>query len=75
MSKQIDSIPPNYACPHADDIRNAYQSVPAWTDHLSANADLKARLDATLGTAGLSAWATWCKYANFLRLLINIHDY
>ncbi|KAI0799747.1 phosphoglycerate mutase-like protein [Irpex lacteus] len=55
----IDSIPPNYPCPHANDVRNAYQSVPAWTDHLQANADLKARLDATLGTAGLADWASW----------------
>ncbi|KAI0341131.1 phosphoglycerate mutase-like protein [Trametopsis cervina] len=55
----IDSIPPSYPCPHANDVRNAYQSVPAWTDHLQANADLKARLDAMLGTAGLADWASW----------------
>ncbi|KAL5520558.1 hypothetical protein ACEPAG_9782 [Sanghuangporus baumii] len=55
----IDSIPPAYACDRADSIRDAYQSVPAWTDHLEANVDLKARLDATLGTAGLSDWASW----------------
>ncbi|KAI8996247.1 phosphoglycerate mutase-like protein [Trametes punicea] len=55
----IDSIPPNYACPKADAVRSAFQSVPAWTDHLEANADLKARLDATLGTAGLDAWSSW----------------
>ncbi|EJD04724.1 phosphoglycerate mutase-like protein [Fomitiporia mediterranea MF3/22] len=55
----IDSIPPNYACSHADAIRDAYQSVPAWTDHLQANEDLKARLDATLGTTGLADWASW----------------
>ena len=59
-SSQIDSLVPNYACPGADAIRNAYQSVPAWTDHLQHNVDLKARLDATLGTAGLAAWASWC---------------
>ena len=58
---QIDSIVPAYACPAADAIRNAYQSVPAWTDHLDANADLKARLDATLGTANRSDWASWCR--------------
>ncbi|KAI0772316.1 phosphoglycerate mutase-like protein [Trametes elegans] len=55
----IDSIPPSYPCPHADAIRDAFQSVPAWTDHLEANADLKSRLDAMLGTAGLSAWSSW----------------
>ncbi|OBZ74558.1 ER membrane protein complex subunit 1 [Grifola frondosa] len=55
----IDSIPPSYSCPKADSIRNAFQSVPAWTDHLQQNADLKARLDATLGTAGLADWASW----------------
>ncbi|ETW79038.1 hypothetical protein HETIRDRAFT_323470 [Heterobasidion irregulare TC 32-1] len=55
----IDSLVPNYACPGADAIRDAYQSVPAWTDHLQHNAGLKARLDATLGTAGLAAWASW----------------
>lgn len=58
---QIDSLPPDYSCPNADNIRDAYQSVPAWTDHLEQFADLKSRLDATLGTAGLSAWSTWCK--------------
>ncbi|KAI0698791.1 phosphoglycerate mutase-like protein [Earliella scabrosa] len=55
----IDSIPPRYSCPKADAIRNAYQSVPAWTAHLEQNADLKGRLDATLGTAGRSDWASW----------------
>ncbi|KAI0633152.1 phosphoglycerate mutase-like protein [Trametes polyzona] len=55
----IDSIPPSYPCPNADAIRSAFQSIPAWTDHLEANADLKARLDSTLGTAGLDAWASW----------------
>ncbi|RPD63478.1 phosphoglycerate mutase-like protein [Lentinus tigrinus ALCF2SS1-6] len=55
----IDSIVPSYSCPAADAIRDAYQSVPAWTDHLDANADLKARLDATLGTANRSDWASW----------------
>ncbi|KAI0743062.1 phosphoglycerate mutase-like protein [Daedaleopsis nitida] len=55
----IDSIPPSYSCPKANSIRDAYQSVPAWTDHLQQNADLKARLDATLGTAGLADWASW----------------
>ncbi|EKM52252.1 uncharacterized protein PHACADRAFT_176271 [Phanerochaete carnosa HHB-10118-sp] len=55
----IDSIPPNYPCNKANDIRNAYQSVPAWTDHLQENMDLKMRLDAMLGTAGLADWASW----------------
>ncbi|PSR77448.1 hypothetical protein PHLCEN_2v7879 [Hermanssonia centrifuga] len=58
----IDNITPSYSCPNANNVRNAYQSVPAWTDHLQANADLKARLDATLGTAGLSDWASWCVF-------------
>lgn len=47
-------------------MRNAYQSVPAWTDHLQANADLKARLDAMLGTAGLADWASWCTLSSKL---------
>jgi len=55
----IDSLVPSYSCPNADNLRNQYQSIPAWTDHLNSNADLKARLDATLGTEGLSAWSTW----------------
>ncbi|KAI0659475.1 phosphoglycerate mutase-like protein [Cubamyces menziesii] len=55
----IDSIPPNYPCPAADAIRSAYQTVPAWTDHLRTNAGLQARLDAILGTAGLDAWSSW----------------
>lgn len=68
-SSQIDSIPPNYPCPNANNIRNAYQSVPAWTDHLAQNADLKARLDATLGTAGLADWASWCESCRYMSLL------
>ena len=61
MLEQIDSLVPSYSCPNADAIRNQFQSVPAWFDHLNQNADLKARLDATLGTAGLSAWSVWCE--------------
>ncbi|KII94408.1 hypothetical protein PLICRDRAFT_101602 [Plicaturopsis crispa FD-325 SS-3] len=57
--ENIDSLVPNYPCPAANDIRAAYQSVPAWTDHLAHHAALKARLDATLGTAGLADWASW----------------
>ncbi|KZT03230.1 phosphoglycerate mutase-like protein [Laetiporus sulphureus 93-53] len=55
----IDSIPPDYSCPKADDIRSAFQAVPAWTDHLEKNAELQARLDATLGTTGLDDWNSW----------------
>ncbi|KAH9976993.1 phosphoglycerate mutase-like protein [Russula compacta] len=55
----IDSLVPAYPCPTADAVRNAFQAVPAWTDHLQANAPLKARLDAVFGTAGLDAWASW----------------
>lgn len=62
---QIDSLPPDYSCPLADSIRNAYQSVPAWTDHLQQNQDLQTRLDETLGTTGLSAWNTWCSFLSF----------
>lgn len=58
--QQIDSLVPGYSCPRADAIRNAYQSVPAWNDHLQQNADLKARLDAVFGTAGHGDWASWC---------------
>jgi hypothetical protein len=60
----IDSIPPSYSCPRANEIRNAYQSVPAWTQHLEENASLKGRLDETLGTGGLNGWASWCKYVS-----------
>ncbi|KAI0071352.1 phosphoglycerate mutase-like protein [Panus rudis PR-1116 ss-1] len=59
QASPIDSIPPSYSCPKANAIRDAYQSVPDWTNHLQENAPLKARLDATLGTAGLSDWASW----------------
>ncbi|KAH9966321.1 phosphoglycerate mutase-like protein [Lactifluus volemus] len=55
----IDSLVPAYACPAANAVRNAFQAVPAWTDHLLGNASLKARLDAVFGTAGLDAWASW----------------
>ncbi|KAF9233181.1 phosphoglycerate mutase-like protein [Melanogaster broomeanus] len=55
----IDSLVPNYGCPNAAAIRAAYQSVPAWTDHLAQHQDLQNRLDATLGTVGLSAWSSW----------------
>lgn len=55
----IDNVAPSYSCPGADNIRNAYQSVPAWLDHLASNQTLKDRLDAMLGTAGLSAWSSW----------------
>jgi 2-phosphoxylose phosphatase len=58
---QIDSLVPAYACPAANAVRNAFQAVPGWTDHLRKNASLKARLDAVFGTAGLDAWASWCK--------------
>lgn len=57
---QIDSLVPGYSCPRADAIRNAYQSIPAWNEHLQENADLKARLDAVFGTAGRGDWASWC---------------
>ncbi|KAG6372592.1 phosphoglycerate mutase-like protein [Boletus reticuloceps] len=57
--QNIDSLVPNYRCPNADAIRAAYQSVRPWTDHLAQYSDLQQRLDATLGTAGLSAWNSW----------------
>ncbi|KAF8498089.1 phosphoglycerate mutase-like protein [Russula emetica] len=55
----IDSLVPAYPCPAATAMRQAFQAVPAWKDHLKANASLKARLDAVFGTAGLDAWASW----------------
>lgn len=55
----IDSIPPDYSCPNADNIRDAYQSVPAWTNHLEENADLQNWLCETTGTTGLTAWTSW----------------
>jgi hypothetical protein len=58
---QIDSLVPAYACPVADAVRDAFEDVPAWAEHLSANALLKARLDAA---AGLDAWASWCMYCS-----------
>jgi hypothetical protein len=60
---QIDSIVPNYPCPAADAIRNEYQSVPEWTDHLEANQDLQNRLNSILGTSGLRSWSSWCQCA------------
>ena len=71
---QIDSLVPSYSCPKANAIRSQYQSVPAWTDHLNENADLKARLDATLGTAGLSAWSDWCKFYHTLLAISSDSD-
>ena len=55
---QIDSLLLAYACPVADAVRNAFEEVPAWTEHLNESAPLKARLDAVFGTAGLNAWAS-----------------
>ncbi|KAF9223286.1 phosphoglycerate mutase-like protein [Gyrodon lividus] len=57
--ENIDSLVPSYGCPNANAIRAAYQSVPAWTDHLAQHQDLQNRLDTMLGTAGLSAWNSW----------------
>ncbi|KAN0078177.1 Histidine phosphatase superfamily [Tylopilus felleus] len=57
--ENIDSLVPNYNCPNANAIRAAYQSVPAWTDHLVQYQGLQQKLDATLGTTGLSAWNAW----------------
>lgn len=64
LAFKIDSLVPSYPCPAANAIRNNYQSVPAWTDHLIENVDLKDRLDSILGTAGLEDWASWCKCKN-----------
>jgi len=50
-------------------MRQAFQAVPAWKDHLKANASLKARLDAVFGTAGLEAWASWCVWFSINSLL------
>lgn len=58
---QIDNLTPDYPCPNADSIRDAYQSVPAWTDHLEENMDLQIKLGEMLGTLDDSAWNTWCK--------------
>jgi 2-phosphoxylose phosphatase len=66
-TKKIDSLVPAYACPAANAVRDAFQAVPAWTDHLRSNASLKARLDAVFGTAGLDAWASWCTFQRVLR--------
>jgi hypothetical protein len=53
-------------------VRNAFQAVPAWTDHLLGNASLKARLDAVFGTAGLDAWASWCKVLHYMVVLCGL---
>jgi len=55
----IDGLVPSYSCPGADAVRDAYQSVPAWTDHLTEFADLRNRLETTTGTQGLSDWESW----------------
>ncbi|EGN94817.1 hypothetical protein SERLA73DRAFT_187884 [Serpula lacrymans var. lacrymans S7.3] len=57
--RNIDALVPGYSCPTADAIRSAYQSVPAWLDHLTQHVDLQARLEATLGTGHLNAWSSW----------------
>jgi hypothetical protein len=41
-------------------MRQAFQAVPAWREHLKANVSLKVRLDANVGTAGLDVRASWC---------------
>ncbi|KAI0032631.1 phosphoglycerate mutase-like protein [Vararia minispora EC-137] len=55
----IDSLVPDYPCPAADAVRAAFQSVPAWTDHLAQFANLAARLGDILGTRGMNAWESW----------------
>lgn len=55
----IDSLVPSYSCPNADAIRDQYQSVPAWNDHLVQNEALQTRLGELTGTLGLSAWTSW----------------
>ncbi|KAH9929330.1 phosphoglycerate mutase-like protein [Fomitopsis serialis] len=55
----IDSIVPDYSCPNANSIRNAYQSVPAWNDHLEESAGLQDRLCTMLGVTGNTAWTSW----------------
>jgi hypothetical protein len=67
---QIDSLVPSYSCPKANAIRNDYQSVPAWTDHLEQNADLMRRLGETLGTIGMDSWETWCTSAINFRYML-----
>ena len=60
---KIDSLVQAYACAVADAMRDAFEEVPAWTEHLSENALLKARFDAVFSTAGLDAWTSWCMLA------------
>jgi hypothetical protein len=66
-TSQIDSLVPNYACPGADAIRNAYQTVSPWTDHLAENTDLQKRLAETTGVVGQGAWSSWCTFISGLR--------
>ncbi|GJJ08539.1 hypothetical protein Clacol_002757 [Clathrus columnatus] len=56
---KIDSLVPSYSCPNADNIRDQYQSVPAWTDHLVQNQELQTRLSTLTGVLGMSAWSSW----------------
>ncbi|KAI9366022.1 histidine phosphatase superfamily [Zopfochytrium polystomum] len=56
------SLQPNYPCSYANDVKNAYQSVPAWTNHLNApeTIALYARLDGITGVDPTSsAWHSW----------------
>ncbi|EIW76979.1 phosphoglycerate mutase-like protein [Coniophora puteana RWD-64-598 SS2] len=55
----IDAFVPAYACPAADAIRTAYQSVPAWSDHLVQHQALQDHLAEMLGVQGISAWLSW----------------
>ncbi|SPO38695.1 related to acid phosphatase [Pseudozyma flocculosa] len=57
--QSIDDIVPNYSCAHADDLRDSYQQLPAWTDHIKSKAGLFASLNAVVGTANQSSWNTW----------------
>jgi 2-phosphoxylose phosphatase len=55
----FDSLAPDYSCPFADNIRDNYQNVPAWFEHLNETLDFQANLSSILGVQGNSAWLTW----------------
>jgi hypothetical protein len=62
-STQIETLIPAHACPAVAAVREAFQAVPAWTDHLEANASLKARDRASR----CRLWHGWARQLGQLR--------
>ncbi|PWN48681.1 phosphoglycerate mutase-like protein [Violaceomyces palustris] len=55
----IDSLVPNYSCSYANRIREAFQDVAEWKDHLASKAQLFDSLNQVVGTGSRSDWNSW----------------